>query len=169
MSNQKHHLLFDIARYTGERWGAIVQLRRLDVFDERGKVLQQITFRSSTRKADTSGKRTTRQVPIHPTLGELLATYPVDGHSVWLFPGDGDNHLTLRAADLMLRRAIQRVNLEHKGYCTHSTRRTFITRLWESGVDIHTIQIITGHKDLKSLIRYIEADPKRIERAIALL
>jgi integrase/recombinase XerD len=29
----EYRLLFDIARYTGERWGAIVQLRFGDVYD----------------------------------------------------------------------------------------------------------------------------------------
>ena len=161
----------DIARYTGERWGALVQISINDVYDDSWSPRSSITFRAMTRKASSKGKRTTRQVPIHPSLLELLEAYrPLDA-SCWLFPSrvDFSSHITLRAADLMFRTAVWSAALNHKGYSTHSTRRTFITRLWEQGVDLHTIQLLTGHSDTKSLVRYIEADPERIKKAIALL
>lgn len=169
ITNKKHRLLFDIARYTGERWGAIVQLQVSDAFDDNG-VRSHINFRAITRKASTRGIRTTRQVPVHPELREILEKYGIP-ETHWLFPSplDPTTHISLRAADLMLRGAVERAYLAHKGYSTHSTRRTFITTLYRKGVDIHTIQLITGHQDLKSLIRYIEVDPDRTSKAIALL
>lgn len=169
--SKKYRLLFDIARYTGERWGAIVQLSVSDVYDENWQPRDTITFRANTRKASPSGKRVTRQVPTHPQLSELLEAYRLEDACCWLFPSrvDPSSHITLRAADLMFRRSVEAAALSHKGYSTHSTRRTFITRLWESGVDLHTIQLLTGHSDTKSLVRYIEADPERIKKAIALL
>ena len=166
---KKSRLLLDIARYTGERWGALVQLRVEDIFDN-GKVRAWITIRASTRKAGPDGKRFTRQLPMHPQLKEIL-----EGHQLpeagWMFesPIKPDHPISLRAADFMFRTAIDLAGLGHKGYSTHSTRRTFITRLYERGVDIHTIQRITGHSDLKSLIRYIDVDPERISKAIAVL
>lgn len=169
--SKKYRLLFDIARYTGERWGALVQLSVGDVYDEDWQPRDTITFRANTRKASPSGKRVTRQVPVHPQLLELLEAYRPEDASCWLFPSriDISTHITLRAADLMFRAAVKAAALSHRGYSTHSTRRTFITRLWEQGVDLHTIQLLTGHSDTKSLVRYIEADPERIKKAIALL
>lgn len=169
--SKKYRLLFDIARYTGERWGAIVQLSVSDVYDDFWQPRNTITFRANTRKASPNGKRATRQVPVHPQLLELLEAYRPEDASCWLFPSriDSEAHITLRAADLMFRAAVEAAALTHKGYSTHSTRRTFITRLWEQGVDLHTIQLLTGHSDTKSLVRYIEADPERIKKAIALL
>ncbi len=171
LKSKKYRLLLDIARYTGERWGAIVQLGINDIYDENWMSRSEITFRASTRKAAPGGKRQTRQVPCHPQLLELLDAYRPDEASGWLFPSrvDINSHITLRAADLMFRAAVESASLGHKGYSTHSTRRTFITRLWESGVDLHTIQLLTGHSDTKSLVRYIEADPERIKKALALL
>lgn len=170
-NNPKYELLFDIARYTGERWGAIIQLSVSDVFDTDWRPRSHITFRADTRKADTKGNKETRQVPIHPILKGKLAAYKHEAASAWLFPNpiDPSDHISFRAADLKLRSAIAQADLTHKGYCTHSTRRTFITRLWEKGIDIHTIQLITGHKDIKSVVRYIQADPARVSKAIALL
>lgn len=170
LKSKRYRLLVDIAWYTGERWGAVCQLRVSDVFDEGGKVRSYITFRASTRKASPDGKRQTRTVPVHPQLEELLAAY-TPGIGEWLFESriNPNEPITLRAADLMFRGAVEKAGLAHKGISTHSTRRTFITRLWQSGVDLHTIQLLTGHSDTKSLVRYIEADPERIKKAICVL
>ncbi|PSB27465.1 tyrosine-type recombinase/integrase [Chlorogloea sp. CCALA 695] len=171
LANPKYKLLLDIAKFTGERWGAIVQLRIEDIFDASGNPLGEITFPAGIRKADTKGNRHTRQVPVHPVLQEKLAAMRPTVNKGWMFqsriyPG---THITLKAADLFLREAVELAGLTHKGFSTHSTRRTFITRLWEAGVDLHTIQLLTGHKDPKALVRYIEADPNRITKALALL
>lgn len=166
----KYQLLLDIARYTGERWGAIIQLRVEDVFNAKGEPKEWITFRAATRKASTKGKRKTRQVPLHPQLKELLQKHPLP-QGAWLFPSERieGQHIILRAADAAFRKAVEIAGLNHKGYSTHSTRRTFITRLWEKGVDIHTIQLTTGHHDIKMVANYIQADPERIRSAISVL
>ena len=44
-----------------------------------------------------------------------------------------------------------------------------ITRLYKNGTDLMTIKQITGHKDIKSLIRYIELDENRAIGAIQAL
>lgn len=171
--DKKYRLLLDIAKYTGERWGAILQLRVLDVYDEQGKPRDQITFRAGTRKADPNGKRTTRQVPVHSILEEALLAYPLTLDQEFLFPSPMKSKMgkpiTLRAADGILRNAIEKAGLGSKGFSTHSTRRTLITRLWKNGVDLYTIQQVTGHSDLKTLTRYIENDPERTQKAIASL
>lgn len=171
LKSKKYRLLLDVARFTGERWGAITQLLVTDVMDDEGKILSHITFRAVTRKANPKGDRRTRQVAVHPELRESFEANPPRLLQVWLFesPIKPDAPITLRAADLMLRAALRSARLDSKGYSTHSTRRTFITRLWERGVDLHTIQLTTGHQDLKSLVGYVEADPDRVARAIALL
>lgn len=171
LKSKKYKLLLDIARFTGERWGAIVQLRIEDIFDVNGNPLEFITFPAGIRKADTKGKRHTRTVPVHPALHEILSAYRPARNNGWLFESRilPDTHITLRAADLLFRGAVEAANLSHKGFSTHSTRRSFITRLWEAGVDLHTIQLLTGHKDPKALVRYIDADPNRITKALALL
>jgi integrase/recombinase XerD len=169
--SKKYKLLLDIARFTGERWGAIRQLSVSDIWDDSWKVRDSITFRAITRKANTKGKRKTRECPIHPQLRELLEAYRPTEASCWLFPSKSDisSPLSLRTADAVLRRAVAEAGLGHKGISTHSTRRTFITRLWEKGVDLHTLQELTGHSDTKTLREYIETDPERVNSALALL
>lgn len=169
ISSRKYKMLLDLARYTGERWGALIQLRVEDVFDESGP-REYITFRASTRKASPSGQRRTRSCPVNPELSSLLAAYPRP-ESVMLFESRNNpgHSICLRAADLVFRNAVEKAGLGHKGISTHSTRRTFITTLYERGVDLLLIQQLTGHEDIKSMLRYVEKDPQRLKEAIALL
>jgi integrase/recombinase XerD len=162
-----HKALFDIAYYTGERWGAILQLKVCDIYQDVKKRLthEEITFKASTRK-----DKQTRQVPIHPELKIRLKSYqPVD--TDWLFPSSiiYQGHLSFRAADKALRRALVRAGLEHLGFSTHSTRRGFITSLHSKGVPIKTIQALTGHKSLNVLSGYVDITPEQKRFAISAL
>ncbi len=170
----KHHLLlWDIARYTGERWGAICQLKVSDVYQDAIASVpnSEITFRKSTRKASPSGKQETRQCPIHPELARLLQAYKPNRQGFLFSVGFGAvNPISFSACDKWLRAAVIRAGLGHRGISTHSTRRSFITVLYyDRGVDLKTLQAITGHSDLKSLQRYIEVSDDRKAAAIALL
>ncbi|WP_017652302.1 tyrosine-type recombinase/integrase [Fortiea contorta] len=170
IKSQKYKLLLDLAWYTGERWGALVKLRIEDVYNPNGTPREYINFRAITRKATPDGKRQTRQVPVHPVLAESLSNYTPDSSSGWLFPcRDGSMPITIRWADKILRAAIERLGLTAKGISTHSTRRTFITKLHRNGTDLYTIKKITGHKDFKSLERYVEISADRVKGAIATL
>lgn len=171
--SSKYKLLLDLAWFTGERWGALVQLKFSDVYQPNGKPQEAITFRAVTRKASPDGKRETRQVPVHSNLFESLRSYkPDEGFNLnnYLFPGKNLNtHISRRVSDKILRKAVERAGLESKGISTHSTRRSFITKLHEKGTDIYVIQKITGHKDLKALNRYVEIPHDRVAGAIAQL
>lgn len=169
--NTKHKLILDIGWFTGERWGAIVQLLVNDCYFSDGKVKDKITFRGCTRKATPDGKKATRQLPIHDTLKEYLAAYPLTSVSEWLFPRNNkpSEHIGLRTADYLFRDAVERAGLGERGISTHSTRRTMITRLYNNGTDLMTIKQITGHRDIKSLMRYIEHSDERTIGAIQAL
>jgi integrase/recombinase XerD len=165
---KKYKLLLDLAWYTGERWGAIMQLRVEDVYNANGTPREYITFRARTRKASPDGKRKTRQVPVHPVLRETLSSYQPDSNSRWLFPDkSGDKAVSLRWGDMILRTAVDKAGLSAKGISTHSTHRSFITKLAKRGVSLATIKKATGHTDLKVLSRYIEVSDDDVKEAIA--
>lgn len=175
--SRKYKLLLDLAWYTGERWGALVQLRVADVFALDGTPREYINFRARTRKAkpNTLGKaqkalRKNRQVPVHPVLKEILLGYKPESDSVWLFPARlDDKPITLRWADAILRTAVDKAGLSAFGISTHSTRRSFITTLANKGINLAMIKKITGHADLKVLSAYIEISDDDMKNAIATL
>lgn len=169
-----HRCIFEIALYTGERMGAIVQLKVSDVYADPAKrtLRDVINFAARTRKKRPDGSTQTRQVPVHPDLKSFLTNYepPRDGY---LFPSNNGRveaapkHISRRAIDSYWRKQFLKLGLDHRGFSTHSTRRWLITKLARNGVDIKTIQQITGHKNVAVLLEYIEADEKRIRNALA--
>lgn len=164
-SREYYTLFWDIAYYTGERWGAISQLAVGDVFGADGKVRNSITFKKNTRK-----DKTTREVPVSAALALRLKAYDLP-NSIWLFPSPIDpiNHIAFRTLDKELRRAVEQAGLSGLGYSTHSTRRGFITSLHHKGVSIRVIQSITGHKSLNVLSGYIEVTDEQRRAALATL
>lgn len=170
IANDKYRLLVQIARYTGERWGAIVQMRVADAYGPDGAPRSKLTFRAGTRKASPDGERETRQVPTHPQLVVELKAYKPLIESEWLFPSRfSESHLSFDAADDFWRGCLDRAGLSGRGISTHSTRRSMISKLANAGMGAPLIKAITGHKDMKALQRYIEIDDDRIKAAIALL
>lgn len=171
-ANRQHRLFWDIARWTGERWGAICQLQVVDCYADAYRSIPHthITYRGATRKHDRDGSYQTRQCPVHPTLKDILEVFkpPTDAY---LFPSRQrpGRAIAFITADKFLRAALVRSGLEHKGISTHSTRRSFITNLYLKGVDPATLQMVTGHKDIKALMKYVELSPDRARAAIALL
>lgn len=163
-------IIFAIGIYTGERWGAIRQLDVKDVYAFPGEPLAQITFRSITRKQSAGKKPNTRQVYVHPTLRAILVGY-YPRRDGCLFPGHENptRPVTPQQCDYHLRQAVKKAGLEHLGISTHSTRRTFITRLANSKVPLHELKALTGHKSMDSLMRYIDGNPDTQRAAIMAL
>lgn len=159
-----HKLILDIAYYTGERWGAILRLQVGDVYADpiARRPNADITFRKETRK-----DKETRQCPIAKSLKLRLASYqpPTSG---FLFPSPEieEQHLSDRAADAALRRAMGRAGLKGLGYSTHSTRRGLINRMHDAGKSLKVIQSITGHKSLSVLSGYIDVTDEMRRNAI---
>ncbi len=168
-SNSMHRLIFDIACFTGERWGAILQLRVTDCYHNirNHEVRDTILFRGSTRKRSAGRAGVTREVPLHSTLREILRAHsPPNGNLLFPSPRDHEKPISFQSADRAFRNALDRCGLSERGFSTHSTRRTFITRLSERGTDVRTIQAITGHRSMGSVQRYIEVNKDRISSAI---
>lgn len=171
--SEKFKLLLSLGIYTGERWGAICQLKIEDCYQSirPNRTREFIIYKKKTRK-NSAGKGTeTREVPIHPDLALRLQAYilPCDAClDDWLFPSpvNSDRPITYRAAEDHLKRALAAGGLLNLGISTHSTRRTFITNLYRSGVGLQELQQITGHKSIKSLMEYVQTDPIRIKNAV---
>ncbi|MGC9423904.1 tyrosine-type recombinase/integrase [Vibrio sp.] len=169
VKNPNHKLMLTVLKYTGERIGAVCQLRLVDVYSdvERQLPAPYVFFRAETRKRSPSGEQESLTVPMHPNLAALLSVIqPKD--RVWLFPSKHrpGKPVSPKSADKWYRLALERAGLKPKGYSLHSTRRTFITMLSRSGVPLPVIRKITGHKSLETLKRYVEVDPEECRHAI---
>jgi integrase/recombinase XerD len=165
--NPQQRLIFEISLWTGERMGAIVQLQVSDVYGRNGKVLETITFGSTTRKSSKHGRAQTRQIFIHPELREHLNQYTPQSVG-YLFPSrhSATGHITTRAVDDLWRRIL--ADYGYQGYSTHSSRRWVINSLRQAGVEIVNIAEAMAI-DINTVRRYLNADPVACKNAISTL
>ena len=176
--NDAHRLIFCIGWYTTERWGAILQLQISHCYDEQNQPRRSITIPGSIRKDGA-----TRDVPVSRALAQELKAYrshleqAYQKIGVQMLPGDWlfpslvipGQHLTFRAADRALRRALKRCDLHREGFSTHSTRRGSITEMSKAGLSVPVIRSITGHKSLASLGKYIDVTEHQRSHALSVL
>lgn len=164
LPNNWHRLIFEIGLHTGERIGAIIQLKVSDIYDPQGNVLDTITFAGSTRKSSVHGQAATRQIFIHEDLKFHLENYqpPQDGY---LFPSRSKcGHITRKAIDKCWRGIFKQCGLV--GYSTHSSRHYIINKLDDAGFNGTTIAdaLCIDPGTVRSYLRY-KGD--RAKKAIA--
>jgi integrase/recombinase XerD len=171
LRSAKHQAIFGLCRYTIERISAILQLQPLDVFNAKGELRSEITFRSRTRKAAGGKPGGTRQVPLHPALKPILEIYGFPKGAKYLFasPTDPEKQISRQSMDLVLRRACNRAGIGDTGISLHSFRRTGITAMAKTGVGVRVIQKVSGHRKLEQLKDYIEVGEEEVQNAISCL
>lgn len=114
-----------------------------------------------------------REQPITPALAAMLRTAQDSATDAkgWVFPAtrpDGKHeHRTSMAKQFL--RAVKRAKLQPEKVTPHVMRHTAITRLVRAGVDLPTIQKISGHKTLAMVLRYVHIHGQHIDEAIRAL
>jgi integrase len=113
-----------------------------------------------------------REQPITPELAELLRREKETraDKQGWIFPSPRPTTSLTGHRDRMdkpFRRAVIRAGLDPKIVTPHVMRHTAITKLVQSGVDLPTIQSISGHKTLTMVLRYTHVHGSHIDKAIA--
>ena len=112
-----------------------------------------------------------REQPITPALVELLIRQrEQDGpEATWVFPSRISNpkHPHRMSMAKSFLRAVVRAGLTPSKVTPHVMRHTAITRLVKAGVDLPTIQRISGHKTFQMVLRYVHIHGSHIDTAIA--
>lgn len=154
-------LFVAIALGTGMRHSEILRVRWDDVDTD----LRRIHL--------SRAKAGTREQPIPPALAATLAREheqlgKPDG---WLFPTARADakHAHRQTMAPQFRRAVERAKLDPTKVTPHVLRHTAITGLVRAGVDLPTIQRISGHKTLAMVLRYTHLSDNHIDDAVAKL
>jgi integrase len=113
-----------------------------------------------------------REQPMTPQLIEMLTKERSqrDPNEEWIFPNRNSATRVLPYRDAVsdgFRRAVIRAGMDPREVTPHVMRHTAITRLVEAGVDLPTIQRISGHKTLAMVLRYTHVHGTHINEAIA--
>jgi site-specific recombinase XerD len=142
----RNRALLMTAYGAGVRVSELVHLRIHDIDSDR------MTIRVEQGKG---GKD--RYTLLSPRLLEELRTYwRLEPTRPWLFPMRGKKTAPMgsRAAERIYNTAKRRARVSKSG-SIHSLRHAFATHLLEAGVDLHTIQRLLGHRNIKTTMRYL--------------
>ncbi len=145
-----HHTLLMTLYGSGVRNAELTHLKVADIDSQRMVIHIQ------------GGKgRQDRDVMLSPVLlDELRAHWRRlrKKSGTWLFPGNrwhsGDQPIDTKTPRHACQYAARRAAIKKKVY-PHVLRHCFATHLLEAGADLHTIQILLGHHDLKETAIYL--------------
>ena len=129
---------------TGLRRSEVARLRVSDIDSAR----MTITVQGKGKKD--------RVVMLSPVLLDTLRQYWRQAKpKQWLFPGQPpDQPISGNDVFAVFHNAVRRAGIT-KHVSPHSLRHSFATHLLESGTDLRTIQILLGHRSLKTTARYL--------------
>ena len=89
----------------------------------------------------------------------------VDQKGYLFAPGPGSKTRFRVSFAKAFRRAVERAKLDSALVTPHVMRHTAITRLVKAGVDLATVQRVSGHKTLAMVLRYTHVDGLHIDAA----
>jgi integrase len=111
-----------------------------------------------------------REQPITRELAEILLHEQEmrEDRDGWIFPSPHKDSGTGHRArmDRPFRDAVIRAGLDPNLVTPHVLRHTAITNLVQAGVDLPTIQKISGHKTLAMVLRYAHVHGQHVDLAI---
>ena len=144
ITSLKHRAILMTAYAAGLRISEVVGLRVADIDSRR----MTIRIRQGKGRKD-------REVMLSPRLLVVLREYwKVARPKEWLFPGDVPGRpLTDGSVHRICVRAAQESGLG-KHITIHTLRHSFATHLLEAGTDLRTIQVLLGHRSLRTTAVY---------------
>lgn len=142
--------LFTLGINSALRISDLLDLKVLDVMDEKGKIRDRIRLHEQkTSKAKNFPFNTN----VKNALSEYLATIQPD--QIYLFASrKGNEAITRQQAHVILSKAAKSVGIK-ESISTHSLRKSFAFALYDAGVDITRIQALLNHSSPKESLRYI--------------
>ena len=113
-------------------------------------------------------KAGSREQPITRHLADFLRGYfqVAEQDQEWLFPAPKSKTGHVIAIEKAFRRVVEAAGLNPAEVVRHTLRHTAITHLVQAGVDLPTVQRISGHKTLAMVMRYSHQNGEHIRAAM---
>jgi site-specific recombinase XerD len=155
--NLKHRAILMTLYATGLRVSEVVNLQVSDIDSQR----QLISVRQGKGRKD-------RQVMLSLKLLEVLRIYWKSYRpACWLFPGDRpDRPITRETVWAICKQAAGAAHLS-KAISPHTLRHCFATHLLEDGADLRRIQILLGHRNLKTTAKYLHVSNLAVRSTVS--
>ncbi len=150
-----------IAVSTSMRKGEVLSIRKQDIDLARRMIYLP------------KAKAGAREQPITAALADFLDVYlkeSVPRDTPWLFPSSRRSKAGHTVAiEKPFRLAVARAGLNIAQVVRHTLRHTAVSHLVQAGVDLPTVQRVSGHKTLAMVARYAHQDGDHIQAAMSKL
>ncbi|HTM64235.1 MAG TPA: site-specific integrase [Gammaproteobacteria bacterium] len=135
-------------------------LERLE--EEGGKDIEKRVIYIPKAKAGA------REQPITQSLADFLQGYinKAKAAQEWLFPSENSVTGHVVNVNKPFKRVVKKAGLDPAQVVRHTLRHTAITHLVQAGVDLPTVQRISGHKTLQMVVRYSHQNGEHIQAAM---
>lgn len=155
--NLKHEAVLTMLYAAGLRVSEVAKLQVADIDSERNVIY----VRQAKGHKD-------RQVMLSPKLLDTLRGYwQAYKPRQWLFPGrDLVNPIRTVTIFHICRKAVQAAGIS-KSVSPHTLRHSFATHLLEAGTDLRTIQLLLGHRNLKTTAGYLHVSNLAIQSTVS--
>ena len=155
--NLKHRTILMTIYAAGLRVSEVTHLRLSDIDSQR----QVIRIRQGKGHKD-------RQVMLSPKLLEALRIYWKSYRpKVWLFPGESpERPLSSETVWRVCHQAGEAAHLS-KPISPHTLRHCFATHLLEDTIDLRPIQVLLGHRHLKTTSRYLHVSNLAVRTTVS--
>ena len=109
-----------------------------------------------------------RTQPITKNLAQYLKKYMagLNKNETWLFSSKLSKTGYVTSIEGPFKRAVKDAGLNPKEVVRHTLRHTAITHLVQAGVDLPTVQRISGHKTFQMVVRYSHQNAEHIQSAM---
>jgi site-specific recombinase XerD len=157
MGNVKHRAVAMVQYGSGLRISEALGLELSDIDSER----MVITVRRGKGDVD---RQAILSAVLLDTLRQYWRTYEP---AVWLFEGrDRTKPLGASTVQRAIKAARVRAGIQKRA-TSHSLRHSFATHLLESGTDLRTIQVLLGHRSLKTTQIYTHVATNRLRGTVS--
>jgi len=150
IENLKHRCIIAMEYSAGLRISEVLDLK-----------VNQLDFKKGEICLFAQKGQTERISILAENLKEWLTEYmlkykPKD----YLFEGATGGRYSETSVGNILKKALEKAGIDAKA-TNHWLRHSFATDLLENGVDIRIIQVLLGHKDIKTTLRYTHVSDKK--------
>lgn len=158
--------IVQVSFYAGLRAMEIAALRISDVYDHTGEVRSQFTL-----AADQTKGRVVRSVYVNRKLRRALEQYqPLvaqRNRNAALFATQLGTAFSANSMCQLFFKIYSDCGMQ--GASSHSGRRTFITKLANTGVNVRLLAALAGHRHISTTQRYIDVNDAQLARAVELI
>jgi site-specific recombinase XerD len=152
--NPKHRALLMTTYAAGLRVSEVVRLQVNDIESDASRMLIRIN--------QGKGNKDRYSLLSERLLVELRAYWKIECPRPWLFPGSKAHQpMPSGTAQKIYNQARGRAGIE-QGSGIHTLRHSFATHLFDAGVDPHTLQLLLGHRSIKTTLKYVHVSRRHL-------